>query len=138
MAKPRCESCRMRGVCRDSAASWVFFFVGVVATIALRVIGPIDSVNPLYGRISWYVGVAGFFVFFVYKYRVLNARSRLIRETGLVEKLASSSPLSGGEYALLAEIACSQDSWKERANFFVIFVLSAVALALALWVDLAR
>jgi uncharacterized membrane protein len=136
MANPECKSCRMRGVCRDSKTSWMFFFIGVIATIALRIIEPVRAVNPFYAKISWYVGVTGFFLFFVYKYLELNKRSKIIRETGLKEKLASSAKLSDDEYMLLSEIVCSQGNWKERANFLVIFTLSAVALALALWIDL--
>lgn len=135
MAKPKCESCGMRQVCRDSSLSWVLFFIGLIATIALRVIEPIRAISPLYAKLSWYIGVAGFFLFFIYKYRVLLKRSRIIKETGLAGKLASSEKLSEKEYRLLSEIVCSQDSWMERYNFFAIFILSALALAVALWFD---
>jgi len=136
MAKPQCKTCGMRKVCRDSARSWIFFAVGVLATVALRVIGPLSNVNPFYGKIGWYVGVAGFFIFFVYKYRILSARTKLIQKTGLVEKLAGNQQLTTQESTLLAEITCSQTSWKERANFFIIFALSLAALIIALYFDL--
>lgn len=125
----------MRGFCHDSATSWVFFFMGIAATVAMRVIEPFNSINPLYGRISWFVGVTGFLLFFIYKYRILHGRAKVIRETGLAEKLANASRLSSREYILLSEIVCSQDNWKERANFLIIFVLSAAALLFALVVE---
>lgn len=132
----RCKDCSMDRVCRDSRLSWVFFFIGIVATISLRIIEPLRNINLLYAKISWYVGVTGFFLFFVYKYKILRERSKLIQKTGLKEKLASSSKLTDTDYALLAEVICSQDNWKDRVNFIVIFVLSALALVLALWFEL--
>ncbi|MFH1788533.1 MAG: hypothetical protein ABH834_04055 [Candidatus Altiarchaeota archaeon] len=136
MAKLVCKNCSMAGVCRDSRVSWVFFLVGIVATIAMRVIEPLNLVDPIYGKISWYVGVTGFFVFFVYKYRIQVARKKVIEEKHLVEKLAYSKNLTASENRLVAELVCSQASWKERANFFVIFALSALALIVALIADL--
>lgn len=135
MEKPVCASCGMRGACRNSAASWLFFFIGIIATIAMRIIEPLNLLNPLYGKLAWYVGVSGFFLFFVYKYREMKVRSRLIEELGLIPTLASERPLGKEERMLLAELVCSQNSWKERANFFAIFSLSALALIFSLYMD---
>lgn len=132
MGKPVCVNCRYRGVCRESGTSWIFFFIGIIATVALRGIEPVRSLNPMYATLLWYVGVAGFLLFFVYKYRVLVRRSKIIRETGLVDKLVQREGLSDSEYELMSQIVCSQDNQKERINFFVIFALSAVALIFAL------
>jgi len=104
----------------------------------MRIIEPLNLVNPFYGKLSWYVGVAGFFLFFIYKYKEMKARSRVIEELELVPKLASERPLRKEERMLLAELVCSQNSWKERANFFAIFLLSALALVFALYMDLLK
>lgn len=131
-----CETCSMRSACRYSTSSWLFFLVGLVATIAMRVIEPLRLVDPLYAKISWYVGVSGFFLFFVYKYLGLRESSRVIGKSGLAEKLSSRGELSRGDYLLVREVLCSHDNWQERVNFFVIFALSAVALLVALFYDL--
>jgi len=89
----------------------------------------------VYGKVSWYIGVFGFFVFFIFKYREARARAKVIKATDLKDKLASSEKLLPEDYTLLSSIVCSQDNAKERANFFVIFALSAVALAYALIVE---
>jgi hypothetical protein len=136
MEGKKCESCSLRGVCRESTASWIFFMVGLIATIAMRIIEPLNVFSPVYGKISWYVGVLGFTLFFLYKYRVLLGQNRIILETGLKEKLSSHGNLSDGDFALLSQILCSQYNWKERVNFIAIFSLSALALALALYTDL--
>jgi hypothetical protein len=126
----------MKAVCRDSRISWLFFIVGLIATIALRVIEPLRLFDPLYAKVSWYVGVSGFFLFFAYKYAGILRTSRLVRESGLMERIHCKSKLSEGDYSLLAGVICAQDNWKERVNYFAIFLLSAAALAVALWFDL--
>ena len=126
----------MAKVCKGNANSWVFFIIGIIATIAMRIIEPLNIVDPFYGKLSWYIGVTGFFLFFVYKYRIQSARKKIIEENHLVEKLAGDEKLSPAENMLVAELVCSQRSWKERANFFVIFALSLLALLVALIADL--
>lgn len=94
-----------------------------------------EEIDPAYGRIAWYTGVIGFILFFIYKFRILRGRARIIRTGNLHQKLAEGSGLSRGDYRLLSEMVCSQDNWKERANFFVIFLLSGLALILAVYLD---
>ncbi|MFH1835328.1 MAG: hypothetical protein ABH851_03965 [Methanobacteriota archaeon] len=132
MDKPECKTCGMRVLCEENARSWIFFLIGIIATVSIRIIEPLNAVDPIYGKISWYVGVTGFFIFFIYKYRILNKRAKIIKETGLIEKLSNHKLLDSADSILLSQIVCSQTSWKERANFFVIFGLSALALAVAL------
>ena len=132
----KCEGCRLKNVCKQSRLSWIFFLTGLVATVAMRIIEPVRTIDPLYAKLSWYVGVGGFFIFFVYKYKNMKDRSKLIRDSGIKEKLVGNTPLKEDEYLLLAEIVCSQDSWRDRTNYLVIFGLSAVAIAAALYFDL--
>lgn len=136
MFREKCKNCRMRLTCRNSALGWIFFLIGLIATVSMRVIEPLRIIDTVYAKLAWYVGVAGFFLFFLYKYKALVDRSKVIKQSRLDEKIASSSRLSQEDYKTLSEMLCSQDNWMERTNFQVIFILSAVALALALWNDL--
>jgi len=101
----------------------------------MRVIEPLRAIDPVYGKVSWYVGVGGFFLFFVYKYRELSFKSRLIKENRLPEKLKAEGKLSSGDYAVLAALVCSLDNKKERINFFIIFASSAIVLLFALYFE---
>jgi hypothetical protein len=74
----KCAACSEYKRCKEDSASWVFFIIGVIATIAVRIVTVLVHINPLYGQIAWYIGVVGFFVFFVYKYRVERERYKLI------------------------------------------------------------
>jgi hypothetical protein len=128
-------SCNGYRDCQDSAISWIFFLIGLVATFAIRVVTVLMHLEPIYGKIAWYVGVIGFFLFFVYKFKVGHARARRIEESGLSEKISKNEPLDCNDYALINSILCGLGSKKERINYFFIFFLSAVAIVLAIYMD---
>ena len=133
-----CINCAEYRRCRESALSWVFFIVGLISTIALRVVTMLAHWDPVYGQVAWYIGVAGFLAFFVYKFRVDRQRYRLILNRGLREKLSGDNPLAREDRALIAAILCALSSNKDRINYFVIFVSSAMALLIAIYFDFMR
>ncbi len=131
----RCRQCPEYRNCRDSFVSWIFFIIGIIATIAVRVVTVLIHLGPVYARAAWYIGVGGFFVFFIYKYKVGQARARVLAEHGLVEKINAKKNLSQEDYRALSALLCSVQSRKERINYFFIFGLSAAALLLAVYMD---
>lgn len=134
----KCIACSEYKNCRDSFASWVFFIIGIVATVAVRVVTVLMDIKPLYGKIAWYVGVVGFLAFFIYKFRLSQRRTDLIDKSGLADKINKQAGLGREDYKLIGEIFCSLTSRKERINYFIIFLFSAIALALAAYADLFR
>lgn len=138
MANNKCLNCREYKNCKDSFTSWVFFIIGIIATIAVRVVTVLIDYNPLYAKIAWYIGILGFFTFFVYKFRVGQKRSKVINELGLTDKINKKEGLQESDYKVIGSILCSLSSKKERINYIFIFVLSAVALIVALLTDLTK
>jgi len=138
MNNEKCLSCREAGRCKDSRSSWLFFIIGLVATIAIRLVTVLIHVDPVYGKISWYVGIGGFLIFFIYKFRIAQSRSKVIIQRSLVSKIEQRAQLEEADYSLVRDILCSLSSNKEKLNYFFIFVLSAVALVLALYFDFLR
>lgn len=124
--------------CRESRASFLFFIIGMVSTIAVRVVTVLAHMNPVYGEIAWYVGVFGFFVYFVYKYRVDKARYRLIVKSRLMEKISKKEQIVDEDRELIGSILCALSSNKDRINYFLIFTTSALAIAIALYFDLSK
>lgn len=133
-----CKNCVEYKNCRDSASSWIFFIIGIIATIAIRIVIVLMPVYPAYGKLAWYIGVGGFFLFFLYKFKVSNNRAELIKSSDLVGKIRDKKELSHEDYSLINGILCSLSSKKERINFFFIFGLSALALIIALYIDFLR
>ena len=132
----QCRMCGERERCRDTFTSWIFFLIGLVATISVRIVTILDSHHPLYGKIAWYIGVAGFFVFFIYKFKVDSARARLIRESRITRAIHDRRPLSPEEYRLIGSIFCSLTSKKDLVNYVFIFGTSILALVAALYFDI--
>ena len=76
----------MADYCRNDFRSWIFFIVGLIAAISMRVIEPLNIFNNSYGKIAWYIGVSGFFIFFLYKYVVDKRKAELLKKEGLIQK----------------------------------------------------
>jgi len=118
--------------------SWVFFIIGLIATVAIRVVTVLMDIHPAYGRIAWYIGVGGFLLFFIYKFNINRAISRVVENEDLIEKARNKKPFSPEEYNLIAGILCNLKSEKERINYFFIFAVSAIALILAVYFDFIK
>ena len=138
MKNEKCINCSEYKNCRDSFSSWIFFIIGLVATVAVRVVTVLIRVNPIYGKIAWYIGVSGFFVFFIYKFKVSQARAKRIKERNLADKLSEHKQLQDEDYEVISAILCGLSSGKERINYIFIFALSAVALLLAIYMDFIK
>ncbi|NQT06332.1 MAG: hypothetical protein HQ575_02220 [Candidatus Omnitrophica bacterium] len=136
--RQRCSECVEYRRCRESFTSWIFFIIGLLATIAIRVVIVLTHVNPLYGKAAWYIGITGFFAFFVYKFRVNKARAKIIETRGLIKKIDGKNKLSDEDYNVLGAILCGLSSRKEALNYLFIFGLSAVALLAALYFDFIK
>jgi len=134
----KCLACSEYNNCRSSVLSWIFFIIGLIATIAIRVVTVLIHMNPIYGKIAWYVGVGGFFLFFVYKYRISQKRAKVIANEKIIEKISSGKELSKEDYILISAILCALSSKMERVNYFFIFGLSGVALVLAIYMDFIK
>jgi len=94
--------------------------------------------NPFYAKVAWYIGVIGFLAFFIYKFKVSKARAKFIVQKGLINKIGNKEQLSKDDYDDLEGLLCGLASKKERINYFFIFVLSALALLLAIYMDFLK
>ncbi len=138
MDSQKCINCLEHKRCKEARSSILFFIIGLVATIAIRVVTVLIHLNPFYGQIAWYIGVGGFLVFFIYKFKIDSARHKIIKESGLMAKIMSNNELKGEDKQLLSAILCALSSSKDRINYFVIFASSALALAAGVYFDFIK
>jgi len=134
----KCVNCGEYKNCKDSFVSWLFFLTGITAAFAMRLVTILIHINPIYSKIAWYVGVIGFSVFFIYKYKISQARVQRINNIDIVEKIKKREQLDDKDYDFIGELLCSLRSKKERINYFFIFFLSAVAIVLAVYMDFIK
>ncbi len=138
LIKKRCIGCARYRICRDSFVSWIFFIIGLIAAVAIRAVTVLGDLEPAYGKAAWYVGVLGFLVFFIYKFRADLLRAKAIEKAGLLDKVVARQGLTDDDHRLLSDILCGLSSNKDRINYFVIFGTSILALALAVYLDFLK
>lgn len=134
----KCRGCNEYKNCRDSYSSWVFFIIGMIATISIRAVTVLIHVKPVYGQLAWYIGVTGFLLYFIYKFRIDHFRHQLIVKRGLMEKISHGEKITAEDRRLIGSILCSLSSNKDRINYLLIFVSSALALIIALYFDFLK
>lgn len=115
----------------------LIFGVGVVATIAYRVIVILNHYSSLWVEIAWYIGTIGFIWYFAHRYRVQSRHSRIIEERRLNEKICRNE-LSGDDCEALSYILSSLNSSKAKWNSVMIFALSVAALAYATIINIVK
>ena len=65
----------------------LLFWVGIIATLAYRIIVILNFYSALWVEIAWYIGTIGFIWYFAHRFRVENHRENLIKKHKLVYKI---------------------------------------------------
>jgi len=133
-----CHDCFKLKKCKDSTASWVLFIIALTATISIRAVNVVLDFSQLWAKVFWYIGIVGFTIFFVYKYRYQNLLQKELTKSKLADKLLTKDNLTDHDYEILGTVLCKISSKKDKITFLFIFVSSAIALALAIWADFIR
>ena len=115
--------------------SWVFLFVGLIATISIRLVNFILHLNIVWAKVCWYIGVIGFTLYFVYKFIHYKALQKEIDSYGMLEKLSCKEKLGDADYDVLRSILCGFTSKESSINYFFIFLTSAIALIVGVFQD---
>ena len=138
MRKNKCINCVEYKRCKESAASLIFFIIGLIAIIAVRAVTILEHVKPIYGKIAWYVGILGFFMYFGYKYKIDRSRYGLIKTSKLMDKILQGDSIEKEDREIIGSVLCALSSNKDRINYFIIFSSSAVVLIIAIYLDFLR
>lgn len=112
-----------------------FFWSGITATILYRAIIILEHVEGPWSKIVWYAGTVGFILYFAHRFQITEIRSQLVAGRKLQEKIEASN-LSPDDQSALRYVLGTLRSSKERWNYIAIFVTSAVALVVGLFLDL--
>jgi hypothetical protein len=138
LKEQKCLRCKAYKSCQDDFVSWIIIIIGIIATVAIRVVIVLSHINPLFGEIAWYIGIIGFIIFFAYKYKAFESRAKIINERKLIEKINNKERLDDKDLEAISLILCSTKAKTERINFFFIFVSSIIALVIAVYVDFLK
>lgn len=129
MEKPKAHSRSLR---------LFFFWSGIIATFAYRIIVVVNNYNKFWAQIAWYVGTIGFVIYFAHRYQISEKRARLIQEHDLENKISKISSISEDDRTAMAYIFSTLKTSLEKWNYIFIFAASAVAFSLGIYLDFIR
>ena len=109
--------------------------LGLSTAIAFRALIVIDHVRPDWVRPVWYFAVLGNFLFFWHRYHISQKRKHAIQDHRLIERIGSTSGLSGDEREALAYLLQSIKRSPENINYLIISCFSLIAIAADLLID---
>jgi len=114
----------------------MFFFIsGIIATVAYRIIIVLNLYDAFWVKVSWYIGTVGFILYFGHRYDVARRRKNLIKKYDLV-KIVDNSGIKDDEKQALHYLVQTSLTSKSRWNSAIIFVLTFVALIVAIILDI--
>lgn len=111
-----------------------FFWSGIVATIAYRII---FLLNSFWIQVAWYTGTIGFILYFYHRSMVETKRANLVKEYELIKVVEQSDMETEKKEALSYLIETSLTS-KARFNSLFIFFASVIALIISLVIDIYK
>ncbi|NTV31081.1 hypothetical protein HGA91_03855 [candidate division WWE3 bacterium] len=112
-----------------------YFWMGIIATFAYRIIVVLNYYNTFWSQIAWYIGTIGFIFYFVHRYQISAKRAKLIQQYDLKSKVNSLSGLTTDEKEAMDYIFGTLLSSKEKVNSIFIFIMSAIALIWGIYLD---
>ena len=115
---------------------WIFI-VGVIATIAYRAVIFFSGYSQTLLEIAWYVGTLGFVWYFAHRWRIENRRDQLVTKLELERKISTGEALNKEDKEALAYILKGLRTSLAKWNYILIFIFSFIALAYAIYIDIA-
>lgn len=113
-----------------------YFWLGIVATFAYRVIIVLNFFEPIWVKVAWYVGTIGFIIYFLSRYRVVKQFSALIRDQKLLSAVEKAGNITTNQKKALKHIIGTLSTTKAQLNYVIIFILSVLALIAGVVLDI--
>ena len=112
-----------------------FFWVGIIATVAYRIIIVLNFYSPLWVKVSWYIGTIGFILYFGHRYNSARKRAKLVEDYNLIETVQQADFIDAQKKEALFYLVKTSLTSKSRWNSAAIFVLSLSALIIGIILD---
>ncbi len=107
----------------------LFFVIGLISAFAFRVLVVLAHFNSPWFKPVWYLGVAGYFAFFLYRYLISRKRRQAVIDYDLLGKVRRGDKLDAADREVLEYLLASLLRSRENINYMMIFVLSVLAVA---------
>lgn len=113
-----------------------FFWAGIIATIAYRIIIVLNLYSSSWVKYAWYVGTIGFVLYFGHRFNIAGKKARIIKEYNLIETIDNADCIDPQKKEILHYLAKTTVTSKSRWNAAVIFFLSIAALIMGIFLDI--
>ncbi len=115
-----------------------FFWAGIIATVAYRIIIVLNWYSPLWVKVSWYIGTIGFILYFWHRFNVAKKRAKLIKDYELIEAVDKVDCIDPQKKLALRYLVKTSLTSKSRWNSAIIFILSLMALFAGIFIDILK
>lgn len=117
--------------------TWVrdlFFYLGIIGAIGLRVVLILNKYNQTYAKISWYVAMVALAAYYYYRRWVEIKRRDLIIKNNLLDKTIKNK-LNAKDRENVAKIIGSTLVSKQMLNLNFLFIASILAIIIQIMID---
>lgn len=115
-----------------------FFWSGVIATLAYRIIIVLNFYSPLWVKVAWYIGTIGFIIYFWHRFDIQKKRAELVIDYNLLEAVEKGQYENQKQKEALKYIVKTSLTSKSRWNSAFICLLSILALIVGLIMDITQ
>ncbi len=112
-----------------------FFVMGIIATIAYRIIIVLNLYSPLWVKIAWYIGTIGFIFYFGHRFDIARKRANLVRNYKLIETVDNADCIEPQKKLALHYLVKTTLTSKSQWNSGLIFIFSFIALLIGIFMD---
>lgn len=113
-----------------------FFWAGMIATVAYRIIIVLNLYSPLWVKVAWYIGTVGFVLYFGHRYDIAKKRADLVKDYKLIETVDKADCFDPQKKLALRYLVETSLTSKSRWNAGIIFILSLAALLVGIFMDI--
>ncbi len=113
----------------------LFFWAGIIATLAYRVIIVLNFYSPLWVKIAWYIGTIGFIIYFGHRFDIQRKRAKLVEELKLIEAVEQAKDIDDQKTQALCYLVKTSLTSRSRWNSAFIFFMSVLALIVGIILD---
>jgi len=113
-----------------------FFLIGIIATLAYRIIIVLNYHDPYWVKVSWYIGTIGFILYFGHRFEIQRRRAKFVQDYNLVKEIQKNKQIKKDKKKVLLYIVRTTNNSKARWNSLFIFILSILALIVGIILDI--
>lgn len=112
----------------------LFFYLGLVGAIGLRIVLILNNYNPQYSKIIWYIAMLALTAFYYYRRWIERRRRKIIIDSNLLEKVKSNK-LDENDRNKISTLLGSIIVSKQMLNLNILSLASIAALVIQIFID---